>query len=1044
VSLHREVSFETEVCAHLASHGWFYAEDDAAGYDRGRALFPGDVIAWIKESQPQQWETLTKSKGAAAETDLLDRLRRQLDDRGTLDVLRHGIEMIGVRGSIALAQFKPALEMNPDTLAKYAANRLRIVRQVRYSLANENCIDLVLFLNGIPVATVELKTDFTQNVEDAVDQYRFDRPPQPKGQAAEPLLNFPSGALVHFAVSNSEVNITTRLDGPTTRFLPFNRGANGGKGNPPNLHGHRTSYLWEEVWQRDSWLEILGRYMVAERDSKKRIESLIFPRYHQLDATRKLVAAVKAEGPGRKYLIQHSAGSGKTNSIAWTAHFLADLHDDINEKLFSSVIVVSDRNVIDSQLQSAIFDFERTTGVVAVITNAESSKSAALADALAAGKKIIVCTIQTFPFALEAVREAATTQGKRFAVIADEAHSSQTGQAAAKLKQVLTAEEAKEMDDGGEVSMEDVLAAEMAARAADKGITYVALTATPKAKTLELFGSRPIPEEPPREPDNLPKPFHVYSMRQAIEEGFILDVLRNYTPYKLAFKLANDGKEMDEKEVERDAAMKGIMRWVRLHPYNISQKVEIVIEHFRENVAPLLDGKAKAMVVLGSRVEAVRWKLAIDKYIRDSGYRIGTLVAFSGEVNDKQSGDDPFSETSKTLNPNLRGRDIRRAFKEDEHQILLVANKFQTGFDQPLLCGMYVDRRLAGIQAVQTLSRLNRAHQGKDTTYVLDFVNSEGEILEAFRTYYTTAELSSVTDPNLVFDLRAKLDAAGFYDTFEVDRVVAVELNPKSKQGDLVSALEPVVDRLMRRYKAAQELQRTANDAKNAEAAQKAQDELNALALFKRDMGAFLRMYSFLSQIFDYGSTEIEKRAIFYRRLTPLLEFGRERQEIDLSKVVLTHHNIRSQGLRPLPLGDGEKPKLRGVDEAGSGYVHEKDKAFLAEIIAKVNNLFEGDLTDDDRLVYVNNVIKGKLLESETLVEQAANNTKEQFSNSPDLSKAIVDAIIDAFAAHEVMSKQALDSPRVQAGLKDVLLGPAQLYEALRERAAKPASDPRG
>jgi len=1040
MSLRREVSLETEVCDHLAVNGWHYGKGDAIQYDRARALYPADLIAWIQETQPQQWETLVKSKGSSAEADLLDRLRKQLDDRGTLDVLRHGIEMIGVRGAIALAQFKPALAMNADTLAKYAANRLRVVRQVRYSLSNENCIDLVLFLNGIPVATAELKTDFTQCVDDAVDQYRFDRVPKPKGQAAEPLLNFPSGALVHFAVSNSEVHMATHLEGPTTRFLPFNRGDDGGKGNPPNSKGHRTSYLWEEVWQRDSWLEILGRYMVAERDSKKRIERLIFPRYHQLDATRKLVAAAKAEGPGSKYLIQHSAGSGKTNSIAWTAHFLADLHDDASNKLFSSVIVVSDRNVIDTQLQQAIFGFERTTGVVAVITNAESSKSAALADALAAGKKIIVCTIQTFPFALEAVREAATSDGKRFAVIADEAHSSQTGQAAAKLKQVLTTEEAKEVDDGGEVSMDDVLAAEMTARASDKGITYVAFTATPKAKTLELFGRRPKPNEPAREPDNLPAPFHVYSMRQAIEEGFILDVLRNYTPYKLAFKLANDGKEMDETEVERDAAMKGIMRWVRLHPYNISQKVEVVVEHFRENVAPLLDGRAKAMVVLGSRVEAVRWKLAIDKYIRDSGYRIGTLVAFSGEVKDKPSGEDPFTEVSKSLNPNLRGRDIREAFKDDEHQILLVANKFQTGFDQPLLCGMYVDRRLAGIQAVQTLSRLNRASPGKDTTYVLDFVNSEGEILQAFRTYYTTAELSSVTDPNLVFDLRAKLDAMAFYDDFEVDRVVAVELNPKSKQGDLVAALEPVVDRLMRRYKAAQERLRAAQDTKGADAAQEAQDELNSLILFKGDMGAFLRMYSFLSQIFDYGSTAIEKRAIFYRALSPLLEFGRERQTIDLSKVVLTHHNIRSQGLRPLPVSEGDKPKLQGLEESGSGYVHEKEKVLLAEIIAKVNDLFDGELTDDDRLVYVNNVIKGKLLESQTLIEQAVNNTKEQFANSPDLSKALIDAIIDAFSAHETMSKQALDDPRVQAGLKDVLLGPAQLYEALRQRAEQPPS----
>jgi type I restriction enzyme, R subunit len=416
--------------------------------------------------------------------------------------------------------------------------------------------------------------------------------------------------------------------------------------------------------------------------------------------------------------------------------------------------------------------------------------------------------------------------------------------------------------------------------------------------------------------------------------------------------------------------------------------------------------------------------------------QLGTLVAFSGEVNDKDSGTDPFTETGKTMNPNLRGRDIRGAFNTDEHHILLVANKFQTGFDQPLLCGMYVDRRLAGIQAVQTLSRLNRAHPGKDTTYVLDFVNSADEVLEAFRAYHTTAELSAVTDPNLVYDLRAKLDGSGFYDDFEVDRLVAVELNPKSKQGDLVAALEPVVDRLMKRYKAAQERLKAARDRKEGKVAQNAQDELDALALFKNDMGAYQRVYTFLSQIFDYANSAIEKRSIFFRRLLPLLEFGRERDTIDLSKVVLTHHNLRGQGTRPLPLGDGDKPKLAPITDTGSGAVREKEKAVLAEIIAKVNDLFEGELTDDDRLVYVNNVLKGKLLESETLVEQAANNTKEQFAASPDLSRELVNAIMDALAAHSTMSTQALGSQKVQDGLKDVLLGPAELYEALRERAA--------
>ena len=439
MSLHKEISFETEICDYLEKQGWLYEGGDAAKYERDKALFSPDVLAWVQATQPSAWQVLVKNHGPLAGETLLKRLRDQLDQRGTLDVLRQGIEMLGLKQPLKLAEFKPALAINPDILARYEKNRLRVVRQVRYSLHNENSIDLVLFLNGVPVATVELKTDFTQSITDAVDQYRFDRHPHPKGQAAEPLLSFPSGALVHFAVSNVEVQMVTHLEGPATVFLPFNQGNDGGAGNPVNpAGGHRTAYLWEQVWARESWLEILGRYLIAQRDKKKQIVRLIFPRYHQLDVTRKLQAAVLSDGPGGKYLVQHSAGSGKTNSIAWTAHFLAELHDAEHKKVFDSILVVSDRNVIDSQLQEAIFDFERTTGVVATITNQEGSKSAKLAEALSGDKKIVVCTIQTFPFAIKAVRELAATQGKRFAVIADEAHSSQTGEAASKLKEVLS------------------------------------------------------------------------------------------------------------------------------------------------------------------------------------------------------------------------------------------------------------------------------------------------------------------------------------------------------------------------------------------------------------------------------------------------------------------------------------------------------------------------------------------------------------------------------------------------------------------------------
>ena len=808
--------------------------------------------------------------------------------------------------------------------------------------------------------------------------------------------------------------------------MPFNIGNHGGAGNPPNPQGYATSYLWEEVWARDSWLEIIGRYIISKRNEKKLIVANIFPRYHQLDATRKIVADVLAKGAGERYLIQHSAGSGKTNSIAWTAHFLADLHNADQQKMFDSVIVVSDRTVLDSQLQEAIFSFERTTGVVETISDDKSgSKSIQLSQALQNGKKIIVCTIQTFPFALKAVQELSSTQGKRFAVIADEAHSSQTGDSASKLKQLLSAEEIAELQDGGEISSEDILAAGMEARAAgDNGLTYVAFTATPKGKTLELFGTK--------DANGLPLPFHVYSMRQAIEEGFILDVLTNYATYKLAFKLANNGKEYTEQEVEKNEATKQIMQWVRLHPYNISQKVKIVVEHFRDNVQPLLEGTAKAMVVVSSRKEAVRWQKAMTQYIQKENYPLGVLVAFSGEIDDTESYPDPVTEVSKALNPALKGRDLREVFKEPSQHLLIVANKFQTGFDQPLLCGMYVDKKLGGIQAVQTLSRLNRSYPNKDTTYILDFINDSQDILTAFKTYYDTATLEATTDPELVLSLRTKLDQSGHYDNFEVNRVVEVELNPKATQRELSSAILPVADRLLRKFKAAQyelQLAEHQNDEKDIKATKNVLDEL---ILFKGDMGAYNRLYAFLSQIIDYGNTDFEKRFIFYKRLIPLLEFGRQRDGVDISKMVLTHHNLKNHGRQKLDLKKGESEALQPITASGSGQVHDPEKAKLLEIIAKVNGLFDGDLSDNDQLVYVNGVLKGKLLENPLLVQQAKSNSKEQFSNSPDLKEAFKDAIMDVFEAHTSMSSQALASTKIREELLDVLMTSGDLYETLR------------
>ena len=793
--IHKEIAFEDGICAHLAAHGWLYEPDAAARYDRARALLLDDLVAWVQATQPEAWDALTKANGPAAATVLADRLRAALDRQGTLEVLRAGLDVVGLKQRLALCQFRPALAMNDALQARYAANRLRVVRQVRYSLHGEHCLDLVLFLNGIPVATVELKSDYTQKVQDAVDQYRFDRLPKAPGKnLPEPLLAFPGGALVHFAVSNSEAQMCTLLAGADSKFLPFNRGHDFGAGNPPNPNGAPTAYLWEEVWQRDGWLEILGRYLVPVKDNRKKLVGWIFPRFHQLDATRKLVAQVLADGPGGKYLIEHSAGSGKTNSIAWTAHFLADLHDGESRKVFDTVLVVSDRTVLDKQLREAIEGFERTAGVVAVITGDGGAKSGELATALAAGKKIVVCTIQTFPFALKAVRDLSASNGKRFAVIADEAHSSQAGQAAAKLKMTLTAEEQKDLDDGGEASIEDLLAAEMSGRVGqDAGITFVAFTATPKAKTLELFGRRP----------------------------------------------------------------------------------------------------------------------------------------------------------------------------------------------------------------------------------------------EAFKQYHTTASLADVSDPNVVLDLRNKLDAVGYYDQYEVERVAKVAINPKATQGDLDAAIGPVSGRLLTKFKQAQQAFRGEPDGSKAQ--QAAKDEMDALWLFKRDLGSYVRVYEFLGQMFDYGNTDFEKLYLFAKMLLPLLDYGREREGIDLSALKLTHHRMRDLGQQKLNLG-GNAPAepLTPVTETGSGQVQDKHKLRLQEIISAINDLFEGEITEGDAVAYVDSVIKTKMLESDLLRSQAAANTKEQFTNSPNLSDELMNAIMDAMAAHQVMSKQALNSESIRARMLATLLGPGELWAALR------------
>lgn len=1005
---YNEYKFEQELCEALAASGWLYSKTDD-GYDQALALYPADAIAWLSETQPDELGKLIKDSDSyvaqeKARTALMQRLANSLDQPlpqggGTLSVLRKGFKDGGAK--FEMCQFKPADSLNTITLDRYSKVRLRVMRQVRYSAKNRNSLDLVFFVNGIPVATLELKTDFTQNVEDAKTQYKKDR--DPKG---EPLLAFGHRALVHFAVSNEEVYMTTKLAGDSTYFLPFNKGDDGRAGNPIDPDGSKTAYLWKTVFQKDNWLQILGRFMhlsiehlvdpVTGEQSKR--ESLLFPRYHQWESVSKLIESAREEGPGHKYLIQHSAGSGKTNSIAWTAHQLSTLHNDEGKKVFDSVIVVTDRTVLDDQLSSAIQQIDHKTGVVAAIDTKQGSKSTALADALSSNKPIIVVTMQTFPFILGQIQESSAAKGKNFAIIADEAHSSQTGNTASTLKKVLSDEDWKSLQDGGEIDVEDLLAAEMASRAEPVNISFFAYTATPKAKTLELFGRVG--------PSGKPEPFHVYTMQQAIEEGFILDVLKNYTPYKLAFKLTHNGQDYDSEgpQVAQDEALKELMYWVRLHPTNIAAKVSIIIEHFRENVAWRLDGKAKAMVVTGSRKEVVRYKLAFDNYINQHGYgNIKAMVAFSGEVEDLENSPRAFNEAN--TNPDLRGRKLAEAFKTEEYQVMLVANKFQTGFDQPLLVSMYVDKKLSGVTAVQTLSRLNRTARGKDTTFVLDFVNEPNDILEAFEPYFRDARLADVTDPNLVHDIANKLDHSGIYDQSEVE-AVAKAFVEKRGNNKLSASLAQAKNRFWKKYEAA--------EADNDKL------ELDRLDDFRKSLDAFIKTYDFLSQLYNYEDTDLEKKAIFCRLLAREIRPTNRNPGIDLGGVELTKLGFKKSEPVKLSL-TGESAELKPLTDVGSGKAHDPLMASLREAIVKMNTLFDGDYSPGDYEVLVN-AVTTKAAEDKKIQKQATSgNTLEQFLQSPDLRTALLTALLTSSDNLRAMGDEVLGDDEKLAWLVKII-----------------------
>ena len=1039
--IHTEIVFEDEVCEHLKAHGWLcdgplpyqkgYAYD--AGYNARLGLFPADALGWVKETQPDTWAKFAKNHTQDPDDVFLRRLAEELDrDRptirqdkpqlwGTLYVLRKGFE--DINATFRMAQFAPANHQNPATWGLYQKNKLRVVRQLHYSLHNRNCIDLVLFLNGMPLATIELKTDTTQNIEDAVKQYRFDRLPVDRAaKQPEPLLSFGKRALVHFAVSTDEVRMATRLNGAATVFLPFNRGTpdglgGAGAGNAADaVRGYATGYLWHEVLQRDALLGIVGKFLAVQvteqKDAKGRksyAPKVLFPRYHQWDAVGALLGATLTEGVGKSYLIMHSAGSGKSNTIGWLAHRLAALHDAKDQKVFSSVIVITDRRVLDQQLQDTIYQFDHQEGVVEKI----DGNSNQLAEALDKGKLIIITTLQKFPHVLSKVGQLAD---RRFALILDEAHSSQSGKAAVKLREVLTTDGSAQVaearfdpstgyedaaDEAAELTGEDVINNEIAklvaARKRPLNVSYYAFTATPKPKTMELFGRTGA--------NGLPEPFHVYSMRQAIEEEFILDVLKGYTTYDFAFRLE---QSVDDKEVKSGKARKKLFRYAQLNPIGISQKVSIIVEHFREKVMHLLGGQAKAMVVTDSRVAAVRYKKEFDAYIARHKYTdCKALVAFSGKVTDnkKETKYPVVNADEGALNDHHEHEDsIKTAFETQGYQLLIVASKFQTGFDQPKLVAMYVDKRLDGVLAVQTLSRLNRTYAGKETTFVLDFRNKADDILKAFLPFYRTAKMANITDRNLVYQLRQMLDTAGIYLWSEVETFARAYFDPKGKQAGIQAPLKQAYDR----FKVL---------------------PLEVRELFRSRMSSYVVAYDFLSQLVDYDNPDLERLHAFSKSLLPRLFGKAEGGDLLDGAARLAIYKVAPPQDHKLSLEGGEAKPMKPMGLPGQPWEDPSDR--LSAIIQKMNELFSGNLTEGDFTGYATTLL-AKLEEDATLLEQAqANDTVEAFGNGAYETK-LNDAVVAALEKHSVMADQALKYPIVFKGLANLLVD--EVYLRLRNQ----------
>lgn len=971
-----EHAFETYVEEILLTRsGWH--SGSVIEWDKEQAIFAAQVFAFIQDTQPKLWDQMKALHAAGLELLLINTLVKELDAKGSLHVLRHGFKFYGK--TFHLAYFKPAHGANEEILEQFGKNRLTLTRQVPCHPGDNCTLDIVLSVNGLPVATIELKNPGSgQHWSHAVRQYQERRDPR------APMFEFKKRSLVHFAADPNEIHMTTRLAGSKTNFLPLNRGSHPGQircgaGNPQHPSGYRTAYFWEEVLERESFLDILGHFMFIEKKDEKvddgkgayrwvTKETMVFPRYHQLDAVRKLVATSGGEGPGRNYLIQHSAGSGKTNSISWLSHRLANLHDSHDVKVFDCVVVITDRQVLDQQLQDAIYQIEHAQGVVKAID--EDSKQ--LASALIDGTKIVITTLQKFPFVLRGLLHAAGAERsddatpeqkqkakeweaeiakRRYAIIVDEAHSSQTGESARELKSILGA--AAQAEEGEEEpDWEDRLNQVMQSRGRQPNLSFFAFTATPKGKTLELFGRMGA--------NSKPEAFHLYSMRQAIEERFILDVVKNYTTYKTYYRVAKAIE--DDPNLPKKKGVRAVAKFMSLHPHNIEQKTEVMVEHFRRKVRTHLAGQAKAMVVTSSRLHAVRYMQAFQRYFAENNYSdIRALVAFSGTVKDPDTGVE-YTETGMNVDcvngKPISERRLPERFGSPDYQILLVANKYQTGFDQPLLCAMYVDKRVDGVQAVQTLSRLNRMIPGKENPFVLDFVNEAEDIYRAFKPYYDATSLQENSDPQKLEKLKYELDGAQVYFWSEVEAFARIFYKPLSLQtaqdhAQMNLHLQPGVDR----FKAIED------EIKRSE--------------FHEKLKGYVSVYSFMSQIMPYVDPALEMLYSFGRFLLPHLDLDRDNERVKISdEVGLQYYRLRRIFSGEITLDEGEPSGVKSPTDVGTGKPKE-EKVPLSEIIQVLNERFGTDFTEEDRFFFEQ--IREKAIANDQIVNLRKANPFDKF-----------------------------------------------------------------